>query len=278
MAGVMNKILKIYSVALLALLTPFVAFAQAAITEIMYDPSGIDSGHEWIEVYNEGTSSIPLATWKIYEGNANHNIIAASGGSLLAPGTYAVIAQSAAKFESDHPDFFGVLFHSAFSLDNGGATLTLRDKSLKDINTVSYDSTWGGLGDGNSLQRVPGDTGQFVPRTPSPGAAMSVVVIAPRTITKAKPLSSAPVQKQKQPTGSMIGVTNVPNADVRASNDAGNMAIVGPQTAAVATSADESYWFFALAAVLLLAVAAIAGSRHFKKSEWDIIEESPEDV
>lgn len=76
----------------------------------------------------------------------------------------------------------------------------------------------------------------------------------------------------------MIGVTNVPNADVRASNDAGNMAIVGPQTAAVATSADESYWFFALAAVLLLAVAAIAGSRHFKKSEWDIIEESPEDV
>ena len=36
--------------------------------------------------------------------------------------------------------------------------------------------------------------------------------------------------------------------------------------------------FFALAAVVLFALAAIAGSKHFKKSEWDIIEESPEDV
>ena len=29
---------------------------------------------------------------------------------------------------------------------------------------------------------------------------------------------------------------------------------------------------------ILLAVAAIASARHFKKTEWDIIEESPEDV
>ena len=163
------KKISIHSVAIALLLLPHIALSQAVITEIMYDPAGVDSGHEWIEIYNVGTSSIPLADWKISTGNANHNIIGAFGGRALAPDAYVVIAQNISKFQSDHPGFSEQLFHSAFSLDNGGATIALRDKTLADVDTVSYDSAWGGLGDGNSLQRPPaqagrpGDTGNLQP-------------------------------------------------------------------------------------------------------------------
>lgn len=265
--------MKIRNLAVAVLLVPHFTFAQVAITEIMYDPPGVDSGHEWIEVYNESTSSIPLSTWKIYEGDVNHNIIAASGGSMLVPGTYAVIASNATKFRVDYPNYNGILFHSAFALDNGGATLTLRDKTLIDIDTVSYDSSWGGLGDGNSLQRAPGDQGDFVPRAPTPGAAMSPTALVP----KMKPITPS----AKTPIKSLKKATNPSEAkpsSTKVSNDVGDMAIVSSQTAIATTPGIDSYWFFALAAVLLFAIAAIAGARHFKKSEWDIIEESPEDV
>ncbi len=274
MAGVMNKILQIRNIALVFVLAPQLAWAQVAITEIMYDPAGVDSGHEWIEVYNEGTSSIPLSSWKIFEGDANHNIVAASSDSLFAPDTYAVIAQNAIKFQTDYPNFAGELFHSAFALDNGGATLTLRDKSLTDIDAVTYDSSWGGLGDGNSLQRSPGDQGNFVPRTPTPGGPIAAAMVAP----KLKPTVPGNTAKPKQSTSLKTTSVSASTANVRSTNDAGNMAVVTSQTAAVAMPGIDSYWFFALAAVILLAVAAIAGAQHFKKSEWDIIEESPEDV
>ncbi len=276
MTGVMNKIFQIRNAAIALLLVPFIANAQAVITEIMYDPPGVDSGHEWIEVYNTGTSSILLTSWKVYEGDANHNIIAVSGGSLLAPDTYAVIASNATKFQTDHPDYVGALFHSAFELDNGGATLTLRDKSLIAIDTVSYDSAWGGLGDGNSLQRAPDDTGQFVPHAPTPGATMSTTMIAPRTapITTSK---KAPIKSPNE-AADQGKVKSSSQAQVRASNDAGNMAVVEPQTAAAAAPGIDAYWFFALAAVVLFTIAVIASARHVKKNEWDIVEESPEDV
>jgi hypothetical protein len=279
----MIGVMKIRSLLFAVLLVPQITGAQAVITEIMYDPPGVDSGREWIEVYNESTSSIPLSAWKIYEGDANHNIIAAYGGSMLAPDEYAVIATNATKFQKDYPNYTGELFHSAFSLDNGGATLSLRDKSLADSDTVSYDSTWGGLGDGNSLQRLPaqagapGDIGNFIPRAPSPGAAMTSMPI-PKEIVSATPSSKSFV-KSTQKSGSASAIkSQTTQSNVRSSNDAGNLAVVSSQTAAATGPNIDSYWFFALAAVILLAIAAIAGSRHFKKTEWDIIEESPEDV
>ena len=265
------------------MLLPSVALAQVVITEIMYDPAGVDSGHEWIEIYNESTSSIPLTTWKLYEGDANHNIIAASGDSMIASGTYAVIATNAAKFRSDVPNFSGELFHSAFSLDNGGATLTLRDKSLTDIDTVSYNSARGGLGDGNSLQRAPYDTGEFFPRTPTPGAAIATTTIAPKTSL----LSPAKTPQKKKSSSKSITSKAVPSSSASpaeglrprgASNDAGNMAIVSPQTATATGSSIGLYWYVALGSILVLAVGAIAVSRHAKKDEWDIIEETSEEV
>ena len=53
------------------------------ISEIMYDPSGSDTGHEWIEIYNDGEVAVDVKTLKLYENNTNHSITYVSGNEML---------------------------------------------------------------------------------------------------------------------------------------------------------------------------------------------------
>lgn len=286
----MKKILIHSAFILIAAIVPQLAMAQVAITEIMYDPSGSDSGHEWIEVYDEGSSSVPLTSWKVSEGDSNHGIYSTAGAasSMLAPATYAVIAANAARFQTDYPEFSGELFHASLSLSNSGETVTLRDASKAAIDSVSYDSAWGGKGDGNSLQRAPGDTGSFAARSPTPGFEISSAAIPAKTAALAAPADSsgkatkeaAHASEVKPRTSRTKTKTSAPSAyDAASSDDAGNMAIVNGQPAASARATGIlSSWWAALAGMLFATIAAIAIARHYAKSEWDIIEENPEDV
>lgn len=87
-------------VVLSLLALPIVARAQLAITEIMYDVPGSDSGREWIEVQNTGAASIALSEWKLFEANTNHGLTT-DGSDTLAPGSFAIIADDPAKFRTD---------------------------------------------------------------------------------------------------------------------------------------------------------------------------------
>lgn len=131
---------------------PTMVSAQVMMTEVMYDLEGTDTGREWVEVYNAGSSPVDLADWKLFEANTNHRLTAQSVSVIPAQG-FAIIADNTVKFLADHPAFSGVLFDSAFSLSNEGETLVLRDGSGADIDTVSYTSALGAVGDGQSLQK-----------------------------------------------------------------------------------------------------------------------------
>lgn len=253
---------------LLTLLLPQIACAQVVITEIMYDPSGTDSGHEWVEVYNGSSIAIPLSKWRIFENDANHNILASSGTVMLAPEAFAVIAQNAAKFRSDHPDFSGQLFHSAFSFDNGGEVISLKDASGTIVESASYDSTEGALGDGNSLQRPPDDAAQFSPHTPTPGAVLSTSVI-PAKAKQSAPPKPAKVKKTA-PVSSRSG------ADMRST--APVPSLLSQAASAAPAASNDPRWLFAVFVLAAAASGAIVAMRHFKKQEWDIVEEMPEDV
>ena len=50
------------------LLIPF-ANAELVINEIMYNPSGADGGHEWIEFFNSGFDDINLDGYSFFENN-----------------------------------------------------------------------------------------------------------------------------------------------------------------------------------------------------------------
>ncbi len=137
------------------------------INEIMYDFPGSDEGHEWIEIFNDGTSTADLSGVKLSESGTNHSLTLERGGSVLAEGGYAVFARDAAVFLGDSPDFSGNLLSSSFSLSNEGEEIAVRSGDTV-IDSVLYSSSTGAAGDGNSLQLI---SGNWTWSKPTPGAA-----------------------------------------------------------------------------------------------------------
>ena len=142
--------------------------AQIAITEVMYDPSGSDTGREWVEVQNVGGSTINFTTWKFFEANVNHGIEQIDGYvAELAANEYGVVVSDKTKFLLDFPNFSGKIFKSSFSLSNTGEALAFKNDASVVSDEYLYDVTLGGAGDGNSLQK----STAWIAAVPSPGVA-----------------------------------------------------------------------------------------------------------
>ncbi|HVT75280.1 MAG TPA: lamin tail domain-containing protein [Candidatus Paceibacterota bacterium] len=146
---------------------PIGVSAAAAITEIMYDAPGTDSGREWVEVQNNGLEAFDLSSWKFFEGGVNHKITAITD-SILTAGGFAIIADNTDKFKADNPGFSGLLFDSAFSLSNEGETLSLVDEAGNQADSILYTPSLGAAGDGNTLQKT--TTGEWLAAASSIGS------------------------------------------------------------------------------------------------------------
>ena len=169
-----------YKVFLPALLLawPLYAHGNIVINEIMYDLSGADSSHEWIEIYNNGPSDITViggganTAWRFSDGS-QHTLTLVNGIATIAAGAYAVIADNALAFLADWPSFSGTLFDSSFSLNNTGATLSiLSSKDGTVLDQVTYSSSQGANGDGNSLGLQ--TDASWKPALPTPGLLNNV--------------------------------------------------------------------------------------------------------
>ncbi|MBI5078307.1 MAG: lamin tail domain-containing protein [Candidatus Yonathbacteria bacterium] len=142
--------------------------AQVFISEIMYDPEGADTGHEWVEVVNQGSASVDIAQAKFFEEGSNHSLVSVQGSTNLLSGAYAIIADNAQTFLSDHAGFSGIVLDSSFSLKNTGETISFKmpDGSVSD--TAVYTGDQGGAGDGNSIHKI---DGAWQGAAPTPGNA-----------------------------------------------------------------------------------------------------------
>lgn len=152
---------------LLACLFLFVPLSvQAAdekmyITEIMFDPPGTDSGHEWVEV--KIVQEVDWSKITFIEDGVKHKLSAeldVSGqaqvqAQILSPGSVFVIADDPSKFRADHPSFGDMVFNSTFSLKNTGETIGLAYDG-EQLFSVEYNTEIGAKGDGNSLQSTNG--------------------------------------------------------------------------------------------------------------------------
>ena len=145
----------------LLLMAPIV-LGDVVINEIMYNPSGPDESHEWIEIYNNGPSDQDLTGWTFYEAATNHALTVSQGDILLPEGEYAIIADNALQFLLDYPGFLGIVLDSSWgSLDNGGETIGIRDDLGAIVDTdVTYADSWGGdeTSDNRSIEKKD-DTG-----------------------------------------------------------------------------------------------------------------------
>lgn len=134
--------------------------AEIIITEIMYSPKGSDAGREWIEIFNNDDFKADLTGWKFFENGTNHNLRLVRGSNTLNAFGYAIITSDAGKFLTDYPNYQGALFESSFSLNNTGETIAIKSGDLE-IDKIIYRAESGANGNGNSLQRIIGLTGQI---------------------------------------------------------------------------------------------------------------------
>jgi hypothetical protein len=244
-------------------LVPLPLAAQVVVTEIMYDlAEGSDSGREWVEVYAAG--AVDLTKFKLVENGSNHSIKATNGASVPA-GAYAVIADNPVKFAADHPGYAGFLFDSAFSLNNEGESIAIADVAGNALDAVAYTNA-SANGTGDSLQRNPGGN-QFEAGVPTPGLGIPAKgltkSVPPQKVSK-KAAKAAPVSAPEI-QGTVTGKSDFPSSS--------------PVALAAAASSGMSFaWWLG---PLLLAGSAGAGislSRHFRKSEWQIVEEAVEET
>ncbi len=201
------------SIPLLVFLTVFVAPTAASaavfISEIMYDPSGTDTKHEWIEVMNSG-EPIVLSDWKLFEGGVNHSLNLVAGAETIPSGTYVVIADDPTTFLADYPGFSGTLFDVAFTsgLNNtNGESIAVRDNAGADIDSVTYTPGMGGAGDGTSLQK---NGSSWVALQPTPGGgpgAASEETEVPETSTPSSVSASSSPSTSSFPVDPKIRIT-----------------------------------------------------------------------
>jgi len=114
--------------------------ADIIFSEVMYNPSGTDSGREWIEFYNNG-SSVSIEGWKLYEAGTNHGLSVYQGDYGINAGEFFIIVDQPEDFLLYHPDYNGNLFDSVYSLSNTGEYLALKNSSLLLIDELNYSDT-----------------------------------------------------------------------------------------------------------------------------------------
>ena len=177
------------------------------------------------------------------------------GSALLPSGAHAVIAQDTDTFLSDWPDFSGTLFDSSFSLKNIGELIAIRDAELTDVNVVAYMSSWGGKGDGKSLQFF--ET-FWKAASPTPGAPnVMPPAVQPEVATIVNIEQTAAVIQTEQETLNPETLKAAFKEPVL--EEQPEAVPVSSQETPVGSSETDSVfkWLLALGGVLLLATAAV---------------------
>lgn len=150
---------------------PYFSYAEIIISEIMYDVEGSDANREWIEIYNNGSSSVNISDYHFFEAGIHHGLNSDEKISL-GSGEYAVIVQNVSQFISEYSSVRNIL-KSSFSLNNSGEELAISDESKEIVYVTSYGTDSQANGNGNSLSF--GNNGWFE-SSPSPGKSANTNV------------------------------------------------------------------------------------------------------
>lgn len=146
---------------------PYIVSASLEITEIMYDPKGANTNHQWIEVYNNGSApaSIDALKWRFNDG-ASHYLNNKVDFSVPAQ-SYFILTGDKNTFLADHASFPGTAIDTVMVLDKDSGNVSLINDGTT-IDSVAYVSSLGASEDGNSLQK---SGSSWVASLPTPGLA-----------------------------------------------------------------------------------------------------------
>ncbi|MBI5152925.1 MAG: lamin tail domain-containing protein [Parcubacteria group bacterium] len=149
---------------ILYFLFPIMTHASSSliINEIMYNPEGSDTKHEWIELKNIGPSPIDIKDWRINDGT-NHQLKNDAHPEYFSilPNEYVVLASDITTFLNEHPGFKEKIFDTVLSLKNTGDHIILLDNNKAIVDDITYQPSSGGDGGGKTLERAPDATNVF---------------------------------------------------------------------------------------------------------------------
>ena len=118
----------------LLILLPSIGLADVVINEVLYNPSGSDSGHEWVELYNNGSADVDISGWEIQAGTSSFGTKGTISSGILAPGTYYLIG------ESDVAADIGIAPGLVVSLGLGNGTSSIDGLRIVDANGAVKDT------------------------------------------------------------------------------------------------------------------------------------------
>lgn len=217
---------------------PAAARAAVAITEVMYNPQGADSGREWVELYNTGDQEVVIVggsgkgSWRIVD-SSNHTITDPAGGvgrgSLTIPaGGYLILASDPAtvmsEYEGDYP-----VAKASLTLNNTGTTVSLVDGDGNTVSSVTYDASQGGDDNGTSLQLA---SSTWLQALPTPGVANATERYEPPQEERSSSGSSSSSSKSS-------GIVSPPVPGIFADAGKDRTVIVGAATKLVALAYDR---------------------------------------
>ncbi len=107
------------------------------VDEINYNSLLAFNPGDWIEIWNNGTSTLDLSGW-IIKDRSNSNIFIIPNGTTIAADSRLVISDSLAAFTSKFPTVTNVIGEPDFHFSNGGEAVRLYNASGKIKYSVRY--------------------------------------------------------------------------------------------------------------------------------------------
>ncbi len=148
---------------LILLLLPAQLWAQAVLSEILYNEPGSNTSLEWIEIYNRGDIAIDLTNIIVITGADTATFLPSS---IVPAREYAILAKrllstdNTPSFESQWGDSSGFwgdsprenypAFETNMALSNSSGAVYLLSSELEAIDQCIWNET---AGDGQSLER-----------------------------------------------------------------------------------------------------------------------------
>lgn len=114
------------------------------INEVMYDPIGAEVEGEWVEIFNNGTTSVDMSNWSIADQDSPNDPsdidLLFPEGFILPAGAYAVIYTGSGANETDFSDNVAHLYmwKTSGMWSNTGDDVLLKNESSYGIDYIGY--------------------------------------------------------------------------------------------------------------------------------------------
>ena len=126
------------------------ANSQIVINEINYKDAIDFPTKDWIELYNNSSTSVDISNWVFKDSDDLHEFVIPNG-TTMAPGSYLVLSQFLADFQAMFPGVSNVIGDFEFGLSGGGELIRLFNSSNVLMDFVEYSDIepWPTEPDGN---------------------------------------------------------------------------------------------------------------------------------